>query len=82
MQMTFQNACVSVKLPCVLCSVPVTYPAEVASGAVSEKERYGKGLTSYYQPLKGTFAIAPGLVFLFAPHSLTAALHFEADPLT
>ena len=62
--------------------LPLACPAELASGDISGKDECSKGLTFYYQPQKGTFAIPPSLVFLFTPHSLTAALHFKADPLT
>lgn len=54
----------------------------LAPGDVSGKQEPSEGLTFYYQLQKGTFAIAPSLVFIFTPHSLTAALHVKADPLT
>lgn len=57
--------------------LPSASPTKLASGDVSGKQEPSKGLTFYYQLQKGTFAIAPSLVFIFTPHSLTAALHLR-----
>lgn len=62
--------------------LPLARPAELASGEVLGKDEHSKGLTFYYQPQKGTFAIPLSLVFLFIPHLLTDTPRFKADPLT